>query len=335
MKGKPIISVLMPVKNTGKFLQECLESILNQSIKNWELIAVDDHSEDNSFAILNSYANQDSRIRVYKNSNKGIIAALCLAYKQSTGNYITRMDSDDIMEPDKLELMHKQLDKDGGGYIAVGFVNYFSKNKLGEGYTNYAHWLNNLTSAASNFSDIYKECSIPSPCWMINRDDFDKCGGFDSTIYPEDYDLAFRFRKAGLRITPVKKVIHQWRDYESRTSRTDKNYSDNRFSELKVMHFLDQDFDSNSDVPLILWGAGTKGKKIAILLTDKKVNFQWICNNDNKIGKDIYGTILENLAPVARPAKAQVIVAVSSQHDRDEIEQLIMNNRQHQYFRFF
>lgn len=330
---KAKVSILMPVKNTSGFLEECLISILNQTYKDWELIAVDDHSEDNSYSILRSYALEDSRITVIKNTGSGIIDALRMAFTKSSGQFITRMDSDDLMEQNKIDLLHKQLQLKGKGNLAVGLVNYFSNNKLGEGYLNYANWLNGLTKSESNFSDIYKECSIPSPCWMVNRIDFNACGGFDSEVYPEDYDLAFRFRKAGFKITAIKKVIHQWRDYETRTSRTDKNYSDNRFSELKVMHFLDQDIDSS--LPLILWGAGTKGKKIASLLLNKEVQFQWVCNNPNKIGREIYGTYLMNLSGLDDLSRSQVIVAVSSPHESVEIENGISANPQHQYFRFF
>lgn len=330
---KAKVSVLMTVKNTGAFLDECLVSIINQTFKDWELIAVDDHSDDNSYAILNSYALEDSRVKVAKNTGSGIIDALQYAYQQSSGEFITRMDSDDIMEPDKLELMQGRLQRKGQGHIAVGLVNYFSEHKLGEGYLSYANWLNNLTKNEFNFSEIYKECSIPSPCWMISRDDFDSCGGFDSEMYPEDYDLAFRFRKSGLKITAIKKVIHQWRDYESRTSRTDKNYFDNRFSALKVMHFLDQ--DRESAIPLILWGAGSKGKKIASLLLDKEVQFQWVCNNPNKIGKDIYGTYLQGMPALFNFDSAQVIIAVSSPKDSGEVENMILENALLQYFRFF
>jgi glycosyltransferase involved in cell wall biosynthesis len=327
------VSILMPVKNTAKFLEECLNSILTQTIWCWELIAVDDYSTDNSFSILDDYAKKDSRIKVFKNNDQGIIGALRLAYKHSNAQFITRMDSDDIMERDKLELLVNGLKKVGEGYISVGLVNYFSQTTIGEGYANYANWLNNLTKSTANFSDIYKECSIPSPCWMVQRNDFEACGGFGSDLYPEDYDLAFRFRKAGLKISTVPKVIHQWRDYETRTSRTDENYTDNRFAELKVMHFLDQDYDAQKS--LVVWGAGRKGKKIASLLIDKEVHFQWVCNNPNKIGKDIYGTYLRGMPALADFESAQVIIAISSPRDKEEIEQMISEHIQHQYFRFY
>ena len=323
----------MPVKNAGAFLIECLNSILSQTYKDWELIAVDDHSTDYSYKTLLAYAKTDSRIKTIKNAEQGIITALRKAYTQAKGQFITRMDSDDIMASDKLELLLTQLQSKGEGHLAVGLVTYFSQNELGEGYRAYAEWLNLLSNTESNFSDIYKECTIPSPCWMISRNDFDRSGGFTLDVYPEDYDLAFRYRKAGLKITSVKKVIHHWRDYETRTSRTDKNYSDNRFSELKVMHFLDQDYDAT--LSLVLWGAGNKGKKIASLLNNAEVSFQWVCNNPNKIGKEIYGAYLQDLPTLLSTAKAQVIVAVSSPHDSNEIELLISKSSQHQYFRFF
>ena len=68
---------------------------------------------------------------------------------------------------------------------------------------------------------------------MVHREDFDKCGGFQSNIYPEDYDLAFRFYRKGL--TPIKcdEVLHYWRDYANRTSRTHEHYSDNTFLDIK------------------------------------------------------------------------------------------------------
>lgn len=331
--NEPAVSIIMPVKNTAAFLVECLDSIINQTLENWELLAVDDHSDDNSLDILTSYAYKDKRIHVFRNNGSGIIEALAFGYKKSLGKFITRMDSDDLMEPDKLELMKNQLHVRGKGHIAVGLVEYFSEKKLGEGYRNYAVWLNNLTTAESNFSDIYKECSIPSPCWMVSKVDFDKCGGFNSTIYPEDYDLAFRFRKIGLKITAINKVIHQWRDYDTRTSRNDDHYSDNRFSELKILHFIDQDY--NVELELILWGAGRKGKKIAKLLTNNSIQFKWVCNNSNKIGKDIYGTLMEGMSALVDFDSAQVIVAVSSPKDSGEVEEVISENSRHQYFSFY
>ena len=96
----------MPVKNAQPFLTDCIKSILSQTETDWELVAVNDGSTDNSKAILEQFAQADKRIHVLENNGAGIIAALRLAYSKSQGNLITRMDADDIMPPIKLETLN-------------------------------------------------------------------------------------------------------------------------------------------------------------------------------------------------------------------------------------
>ena len=69
---EPMVSILIPFKNTALYLDDCISSIINQTYTNWELIIVDDSSNDNSYKIVNSYAINDSRIRLYKNEDNGI-----------------------------------------------------------------------------------------------------------------------------------------------------------------------------------------------------------------------------------------------------------------------
>ena len=128
-----MISILLPVFNTAKYLSECLFSIQSQTETNWELLAVDDFSTDQSLEILNAFAKKDTRINVFKNTEKGIIPALRLAFKKSNGKFITRMDSDDKMMPQKLEILKALLQKKGNGHIATACVKYFAEEGLKEG----------------------------------------------------------------------------------------------------------------------------------------------------------------------------------------------------------
>ena len=179
----PVISILMPVKNTHQFLKECLDSIINQTETNWELIAIDDHSSDGSATLLNDYAIKDKRVNVYENNGNGIINALRLAYSESRGDLITRMDSDDIMVPEKLTVLKQNLIASGKGNIVVGLVKYFSEKPLGDGFKKYELWLNELTIVGKNFDGIYKECVIPSPCWMVFREDLNSCDACQKAFY--------------------------------------------------------------------------------------------------------------------------------------------------------
>lgn len=311
------ISILLPVYNAAPFLPECLDSILDQSIESWELIAIDNNSSDGSLGILQAYANKDSRIRVLNNQPNSIITALRKGLEISSGQWITRMDADDRMASEKLELMQKTLHQHGNGHLAVGLVEYFSQGKLGEGYRRYASWLNELTLQNKNFDDRYKECVIPSPCWMCSRADLIRCGAFDADRYPEDYDLAFRFFRGGLKVIGVPKVLHYWRDYSSRSSRTSENYSDNRFLELKVDYF--QQLDHDSKRPLALWGAGKKGKQIAKLLLKKNRSFHWLTNNPAKIGHDIYGQKLVAFSFLTELVDPQIVISVAAPDGQVEI----------------
>lgn len=228
------------------------------------------------------------------------------------------MDIDDVMFPNKLEILSSNLLSKGTGHIATGLVEYFSEYKLGDGYMSYQNWLNELTYNGSNYNDIYKECVIPSPCWMVYKFDFEVCGGFNSTTYPEDYDLCFRFYKNSLTVIPCNKFIHRWRDYDNRTSRTDDHYSDNRFLDLKCDYFLTIDYDHKKNI--VLWGAGKKGKKIAQFLNRKQINFKWGTNNSNKIDHSIYGITLEDINKLSIDENSQLIIAVANKEEQSKIK---------------
>jgi glycosyltransferase involved in cell wall biosynthesis len=106
--NKPIISVLLPVYNVEKYIGHCLETIINQTYKNIEIIVVDDCSPDNSGKIAEDYAKMDSRIKVIHHEyNKGLSATRNTGIENSSGEYITFIDSDDWVSNDYVEYLFK------------------------------------------------------------------------------------------------------------------------------------------------------------------------------------------------------------------------------------
>jgi len=313
----PLVSILIPFKNTANYLPACLNSLISQSYYNWEALAIDDKSSDTSNAIVSSFCKQDKRIKCYRNEGQGIIAALRTAYRHSTGNFITRMDSDDIMRENKLELLLTGLIRYGKGHVAIGKVKYFSEVGISNGYARYEAWLNLLTTTGINYSEIYKECVIPSPCWMTYKEDLERCGAFSPNRYPEDYDLTFRFYENGLKCIPSNEVLHLWRDYATRTSRTSEHYAQNYFLDIKLHYFLKLDRDPMR--PLVIWGAGNKGKTIASKLVNKSIEFCWICDNPKKIGKKIYGQELTHYKNIEHLENPQSIITVANEDAQNMI----------------
>lgn len=334
MKVEGLVSIITPFKNTSAFLRATLDSILAQSYTNWELIAVNDHSTDDSLQIVREYAKRDTRIQVHTNRGEGIISALQQAYSYAKGEFVTRMDSDDIMMPCKLETMVADLQKHGKGHVALGLVEYFSDEfEIGDGYLSYQNWLNNLTREGTNYTEIYKECVIASPCWMTYRSDFDACGGFSHEVYPEDYDLTFRFYQNGIKCIPSNEVLHLWRDYSSRTSRTHIHYANNTFIELKTDYFLKLHY--KCDRPLVLWGAGNKGKTIAKKFLDNNIPFHWVCDNPKKIGKHIYGQEMLAFKAIDTFENSQNIVTVANKKAQDEIHTFFKTRKKQPFVDYF
>ncbi len=105
------ISIIMPVYNVGKYLRECLDSIVNQSFKDFEIICINDGSTDNSLKILEEYRDKDSRFTIISQDNTGAGEARNTGLKYASGKYVQFLDSDDYFEPNMLENLYKTAKK--------------------------------------------------------------------------------------------------------------------------------------------------------------------------------------------------------------------------------
>lgn len=317
-----LVSIIMAVRDTEPYLPECMDSILSQSYPHWELIAVNDHSTDRSPDILQSYAFRDERIRVFHSDRPRLIPTLQTGYRQSRGVLINRMDSDDRMPDYKLQVLVKEWEKCGKGTVVAGGTEHFvEEGEVGDGFVRYERWLNEVAAEGRHYEEIYQECVIPSHSWILHRDDFDKAGAFDPEVYPEDYDLCFRFYRAGLKIAGLDRILHFWRDRSDRISRTWKEYEDNRYFDLKLRYFYELDRDHSR--PLVLWGAGKNGKDMARLLQAAGDQFHWVCDNERKIGKDIYDVRMQHFNVIPELDNPQVMIVVTSPEAKISIRGLL------------
>ncbi len=317
-----MVSIIMAVKDTEPYLPGCLDSILAQTYEHWELIAVNDHSSDRTPEILEEYRKKDARIRVFHSQRHKLIPTLKEGYQHVRGSLINRMDSDDKMPEDKLEALVTEWMKHGKGTIIAGGTQHFvDEGEVGDGFLRYEKWLNQVAAQGTHYQEIYQECVIPSHSWIIHKEDFDLVGAFEPEVYPEDYDLCFRFYKAGLRVVGIDKVLHFWRDRSNRISRTWEEYKDNRYFELKIPYFYELDRDRQR--PLVLWGAGRNGKYLAKLIQKKEQTFHWVCDNEKKIGRDVYGITMKRYDVIPELENPQVLIVVSSPKEKAEISRLL------------
>lgn len=190
----PKIGVVIPVYNSERHLEQSIDSILSQTFKDFEIIAIDDGSTDKSSAILNNYSVSDRRVRVFRNQeNLGVSRSLNLGVVLSRSEYIARMDSDDISHPERFSLQVEFLEKNKDIYIVGSCFDSVSedlKNLI---------WRNDVEKTPEDIRrTLLDRCCIGHPTVMMRRRLFEILGGYSEkqehyTI--EDYELWLRASK--------------------------------------------------------------------------------------------------------------------------------------------
>ena len=124
-KSMPLITVVVPIYNVERYLKECVESIINQTYLNLEIILVDDESPDHCGEICDYYQKIDHRIKVIHQKNRGLSGARNVAIDIAKGEYITFIDSDDYIELDMIEMLYKQICLHHAEMAVCGFESFF------------------------------------------------------------------------------------------------------------------------------------------------------------------------------------------------------------------
>lgn len=305
------ISILTPFRNAEAFILETAVSIFNQTHTNWEWILINDHSNEHEEEVLADFLN-DSRVKLIINKGKGITDALVSGFAHATGEYVTRMDADDIMPSNKLSFFLTHLDSSDAA-VVTGKVNYFSvEGEISPGYLKYEAWLNERVDRQDFHHEIYRECTLASGNWLMKREVLMQCGGFEGLEYPEDYDLLFRWYAHNLKIHGIDEVTHLWREHPLRTSKNSDDYGQKRFFELKINRFIQHDL---LDLPLVLNGTGTKGRLTATVLLEKNIPFDWVSVEPEKFKAGVYGKLIVGHDEIAYQGSIQILNATSIEND--------------------
>ena len=131
---KPKVSVIIPVYNTEKYLRQCLDSVIHQSLREIEIICVDDGSTDSSARILEKYRAEDARIKMIHQGNAGLSAARNTGLRAARGEYVYFIDSDDYVETNALEFVYKEAKRDRLDILFFDGESFFDPPELKSGF---------------------------------------------------------------------------------------------------------------------------------------------------------------------------------------------------------
>jgi glycosyltransferase involved in cell wall biosynthesis len=203
MSTSNLISVIIPVYNCEKYIAEAIESVLSQTYKAYEIIVIDDGSEDNSAAIIKSFPN----VQYYRQKNRGLAAALNTGLSKVTGNFISFLDSDDIWVKNKLE---KQIQKLNEDKTIEGIFSYHKRFYSTE----------NGQLTESELADTKR--ILPAffkAALLIRKESFFKVGLFDESITMGDFlDWYRRAMDLGIKMEILKQVLFFRRIHNANSS---------------------------------------------------------------------------------------------------------------------
>ena len=258
---RPSVSVLLPAFNASQTLAQSLDSLLRQRFQTFEVVAVDDGSEDATCSLLEDYARRDPRIRIFCPGKQGLVGTLNTALALARGRYIARMDADDVAHPDRIGLQQSFLEQHTDVAVVGSLVRCFPRQAVGEGYRVYEDWLNSLIAPEDIAREIFIESALVHPSVMMRRTDLEAAGGYLDPGWAEDYDLWLRLHLAGKRFAKVPRLLHFWRERPDRLTRRDSRYSVENFLRAKA-HYLALG-PLASDRRALIWGAGQIGRRLS------------------------------------------------------------------------
>ena len=216
MLSTRLVSVVMSVYNGEKYLNEAVDSILNQTYRNFEFIIIDDGSTDNSPAILKEYAAMDARIRFISREHRGLPKSANEGIALSAGGFIARMDSDDVAAPERFQ---KQLDylEANQRCVAVGAEVMLIDEQgrpLGHRGHPHGHWAIRRSLLMGNGG------TMTHPAVMIRRGAIQKISGYNEGFETtSDLDLFLRLSEVGL-VENLPDVLLSWRQHPRSMNRT-------------------------------------------------------------------------------------------------------------------
>jgi glycosyltransferase involved in cell wall biosynthesis len=318
----PPISILLPVRNAAGTLQEAIASVVAQTDPDFEVLAIDDGSTDDSPALLDEWAFRDPRVRVLRQPARGIVPALERARSRARGRFLARMDADDRCTPERLARQRERLEAEPSLTGCGSFVRYFPRTEVLDGARRYEAWMNGSSSPDDVERELFVECPLAHPTFFLRAQAVEAVGGYRDPGWAEDYDLVMRLWEGGGRFAKVPEVLLHWRESPARLSRVGSVYAPEAFVRCKV-HYLRRTLLRDREGALV-WGAGPVGKSFAVELANAGIEVRAFVEVDpRKIGQEIHGApVLDTAAGLERRA-ALHLAAVGQAGARDTLRSVL------------
>lgn len=317
----PRVSVLLPVQNAAARLPMALDSLFGQTMPDFEIVAVDDGSDDagDTWAVLAAAAGRDPRLRPLRLAHGGIAAALNAAMTFARGRYLARMDADDSCHPHRLERQAAFLDAHPEAGLVSCRVAFGGDPAAARGYLEHVRWANGVCTPEAIRLAVFRESPLPHPSVMFRTELPRLYGGYRQGDFPEDYELWLRWLDAGVAMAKLPETLLTWNDSPDRLSRVDPRYAAAAFHRIKagfLARFLAAHNPFHPEV--IVAGAGRITRRRACHLLGYGIRIAaWLDVDPRKINRMVAGRPVLPLERVPSPDACCVLPYVASRGATD------------------
>ncbi|MEM6264212.1 MAG: glycosyltransferase [Bacteroidota bacterium] len=258
----PEVSVILPVRNAAGTIESAIQSIIDQTFSELELLVILDGSNQATRDIVKKYARGDRKVQVLEQPPKGIVNALTLGLSHAKGKFIARMDGDDISFPDRIEKQCAFLNESPKIDLVSCLVQHGGDASTQQGYLHYINWINELISPTAIRLNRFVESPLAHPSVMFRTASLATFGSYRKQEGPEDYELWLRWLQQGAHMAKVPEVLLLWNDPDTRLSRTHPAYAENAFLMTKAPYLNQELSNVNSNHPdVAVWGYGRRTRR--------------------------------------------------------------------------
>jgi len=230
------VSVLVPVRDALPWLRASFASLWRQTLREHEVIAVDDGSSDGSGEWLEREAGREARLRVVRTAARGLPVALNTALRLARAPLVARHDADDLSHRERLALQVRHLQRHPGTGVVGTCVRLFPAAACGAGMRRWSAWHNSLLRHDEMRREALLDSSLAHGSAMLRREVLDAAGGWHERGWAEDLDLWLRLFERGVRFDKLPRALYGWRQHPGSATRTDPRYERDRFAALKIAH---------------------------------------------------------------------------------------------------
>lgn len=228
------LSILLPFRNAASTLDAAINSIATQTFADWKLLLIDNASTDESSAIAKHWATKDDRIQLIEEPKVGIAHALNTGLAHAQGQYIARMDADDICHPERFAMQVEYMKAHAEIGVLGTRTTFNTTVEKSSGMRWFTQWQNAILTPNDHYVKRFVDAPLAHPTVMFRRELVEHHGGYHTGPLPEDHELWLRWMDAGVRFAKLPEELLIWNDHAHRLSRTHANYSVDAFFTTKA-----------------------------------------------------------------------------------------------------